>query len=936
MATDIFIAPSSGVINFNNGIFSASPSNIASIQVFDSVSTGRLQIAHDSASGVNILNRNVTNSVFEVFGSNGTIFSVSDDLSDSLMSVNNAAGLPVFEVFADNTVIMGQYGQDDLVVSGNNVYLGNATTNNSATEYLVLGSNNVLEKRTGGTQGATGPTGPTGNQGATGPQGVQGATGATGGTGGTGAQGVQGTTGSTGGTGPTGNQGATGPQGVQGATGATGGTGGTGAQGVQGTTGSTGGTGPTGNQGATGPTGGTGGTGAQGVQGATGSTGAQGVQGTTGSTGNQGSTGSTGNQGSTGPTGNQGATGPTGSTGNQGSTGPQGVQGAAASISNDSNNRVTTALGSGALNAESNLTFDGTNLDVTGSVRRTNTRISASQEFPLGHYNFGEQVFSIDPTWNDSELQDYFGSPSVSWSADSTAPGGYAIYINGNVNVGGVYNSGFPYIPIDTNNGTSSTSGDTFYMEVWIRNVGSVGHYMGSNEFDQSFGSMGGNPGSFGYWVMSNSNPGTSWVKKSGYIHGFSLSGPVGTFDGNVKYWTPQALFNYSYYSGTRACYISGWKVIRCNWYGKRFLNTVTSGSSSSDYLVLESTGEIRSRSGGTQGATGPQGPTGPTGNQGATGSTGNQGATGPTGGTGGTGAQGAVGAQGATGPTGGTGPTGNQGATGPTGGTGSTGNQGATGPTGGTGSTGPQGATGPTGGTGSTGNQGATGPTGGTGSTGNQGATGPSGGSGPTGSTGPQGAVGAQGATGSSGGSGPTGSTGPQGAVGAQGATGPSGGTGPQGATGPSGGGGTGPQGATGIQGAQGPRGYQGPSGGGGSGPSDYRLKENINKFTDGYGIVKEAQSYSFSFKDDPDHVENFGFLAHELQEAAGKIRGSQDFEPVKGTKDAIDGTQGVPVYQSVDYAKMTAVLWSALRETIGKVEKLEKRIKTLEDGEN
>ena len=536
------------------------------------------------------------------------------------------------------------------------------------------------------------------------------------------------------------------------------------------------------------------------------------------------------------------------------------MQGAAASISNDSNNRVTTALGSGALNAETNLQFDGTNLIVAGSIRRTNTRVESGERYPLGHYNFGEQVFSIDPTWNESELQIYFNSSSVSWSADSTAPGGYAIYINGNVNVGGVYNSGFPYIPIDSNNGTGSTDGDTFYMEVWIKNVGSVGHYMGSNEFDESFSSMGGNPGSFGYWVMSNSNPGTSWVKKSGYIHGFSLSGPTGTFDGNVKYWTPQALFNYSHYSGTRACYISGWKVIRCNWYGKRFLNTVTSGSTSSDYLVLESTGEIRSRSGGTQGATGPQGPTGA------------------------------------------------QGATGPTGSGGSTGAQGATGPTGSGGSTGPQGATGPTG---PQGVQGATGGSGPTGSTGAQGATGPTGGGG---STGPQGATGAQGATG------PTGSTGS---------------TGAQGATGPSGGGGTGPQGATGIQGAQGPRGYQGPSGGGG-GPSDYRLKENINKFTDGYGIVKEAQSYSFSFKDDPDHVENFGFLAHELQEAAGKIRGSQDFEPVKGTKDAIDGTQGVPVYQSVDYAKMTAVLWSALRETIEKVEKLEKRVKTLEDGEN
>jgi len=40
--------------------------------------------------------------------------------------------------------------------------------------------------------------------------------------------------------------------------------------------------------------------------------------------------------------------------------------------------------------------------------------------------------------------------------------------------------------------------------------------------------------------------------------------------------------------------------------------------------------------------------------------------------------------------------------------------------------------------------------------------------------------------------------------------------------------------------------------------------------------------------------------------------------------------------VYQSVDYAKMTAVLWSALRETIEKVEKVESRVKQLEDGQN
>jgi hypothetical protein len=271
-------------------------------------------------------------------------------------------------------------------------------------------------------------------------------------------------------------------------------------------------------------------------------------------------------------------------------------------------------------------------------------------------------------------------------------------------------------------------------------------------------------------------------------------------------------------------------------------------------------------------------------------------------------GTYGAQGLQGIQGTYGAQGLQGIQGAQGIQGTYGATGNQGAGGPAGPGGGTGAQGAGGPAGPGGGTGAQGAGGPAG---PTGVQGATGPAGGAG---GTGPQGATGAQGATGS-------GSTGPQGATGAQGATGS---------------GSSGPQGATGIQGARGYQGYQGPSGGGSGGPSDYRLKENIKDFTDGYGIVKEAQSYSFSFKDDPFHVENFGFLAHELQEAAGKIRGSQDFEPVSGTKDEIDGTQGKPVYQSVDYAKMTAVLWSALRETIEKVEKVENRVKQLEDGQN
>lgn len=61
---------------------------------------------------------------FEVHGTNGQLFSVTDDLSGLLFSVNDISGMSIFEVYADNTVKMGEYGVNDLVVSGNNVGIG--------------------------------------------------------------------------------------------------------------------------------------------------------------------------------------------------------------------------------------------------------------------------------------------------------------------------------------------------------------------------------------------------------------------------------------------------------------------------------------------------------------------------------------------------------------------------------------------------------------------------------------------------------------------------------------------------------------------------------------------------------------------------------------------------------------------------------------------
>lgn len=47
--------------------------------------------------------------VFAVDGVNGRLFSVTDDLSDSLFSVNTIAGLPIIEAFADQSIKLGPF-----------------------------------------------------------------------------------------------------------------------------------------------------------------------------------------------------------------------------------------------------------------------------------------------------------------------------------------------------------------------------------------------------------------------------------------------------------------------------------------------------------------------------------------------------------------------------------------------------------------------------------------------------------------------------------------------------------------------------------------------------------------------------------------------------------------------------------------------------------
>jgi hypothetical protein len=81
---------------------------------------------------------------------------------------------------------------------------------------------------------------------------------------------------------------------------------------------------------------------------------------------------SIGGTGPTGPSGGGVGSGDTGPTGPAGSTGPAGDTGPGANISNAADNRVLTAVTSSDVNAEAGLTYDNTQLDISGTVRTTN------------------------------------------------------------------------------------------------------------------------------------------------------------------------------------------------------------------------------------------------------------------------------------------------------------------------------------------------------------------------------------------------------------------------------------------------------------------------------------------------------------------------------------------------------------------------------------
>jgi hypothetical protein len=106
-------------------------------------------VATGSSNVLSVQGTGLEATIFDVNGPSGQLFSVVDGLSGSLFSVNTISGVPVMEVFSDNTINIGQYSNPPLVVSGSTVKVSGSLNVNAGNVNVTSGSVTITKSGSG-------------------------------------------------------------------------------------------------------------------------------------------------------------------------------------------------------------------------------------------------------------------------------------------------------------------------------------------------------------------------------------------------------------------------------------------------------------------------------------------------------------------------------------------------------------------------------------------------------------------------------------------------------------------------------------------------------------------------------------------------------------------------------------------------------------------
>jgi len=103
-------------LSITNQTISATATGGSGYEWFDGTTYASSSVEVRVTGSFNVFKSGST--VMAIDGSEGRLFEVTDQLSGSLFAVNDISGIPVFEVFSDDTVNIGTFNNEAIVVEG--------------------------------------------------------------------------------------------------------------------------------------------------------------------------------------------------------------------------------------------------------------------------------------------------------------------------------------------------------------------------------------------------------------------------------------------------------------------------------------------------------------------------------------------------------------------------------------------------------------------------------------------------------------------------------------------------------------------------------------------------------------------------------------------------------------------------------------------------